>query len=363
MTTPPTPTPLGTSPQRTVLRGRMATTSARPARSRRLQPRRPTPDPERKPKPARKPPVRLLVVCRRRPATPGSPSPSLPLRPLPTRKPRAPLKRARAKTTTTSPAPAPEPALPPNLSSNGPNQTQTHITCPQCGVSVDIRDEDTGGFTVKMWEEHRDGCFAQTTSHRLSSSASHPAASSHPASSHRPPSSSSHPQFPRPRPRRPRPFRSPSRARLCLPPLGPSVEPVQPRAERQSPGPERKGCAGAERDSWTGSERAERRGRGRARRAAEEAPGEAHGGGEDRVFEERSVCGAVRGVSRPLRELRQVDKAPAEQHVLQHPVGRASEELFGEEDKPKERLRPRRAQHPLLAGPRYQEVRRRAAFV
>ena len=37
------------------------------------------------------------------------------------------------------------------------SQNQNHITCPQCGVNVDIRDEASGGFTVKMWEEHREG--------------------------------------------------------------------------------------------------------------------------------------------------------------------------------------------------------------
>lgn len=31
-----------------------------------------------------------------------------------------------------------------------------------------------------------------------------------------------------------------------------------------------------------------------------------------------------------MRELQQMDTVEAEQHVLQHPVGRAQEELFGE---------------------------------
>lgn len=30
------------------------------------------------------------------------------------------------------------------------------ILCPSCGIHVNIRDETTGGFTVDMWEEHRE---------------------------------------------------------------------------------------------------------------------------------------------------------------------------------------------------------------
>ncbi|RXW18298.1 hypothetical protein EST38_g7556 [Candolleomyces aberdarensis] len=39
-----------------------------------------------------------------------------------------------------------------------------YILCQICGLQVDIRDRETGEFTVRMWDEHRERCFPNSSS-------------------------------------------------------------------------------------------------------------------------------------------------------------------------------------------------------
>ncbi|KAK2467184.1 hypothetical protein APHAL10511_000733 [Amanita phalloides] len=62
---------------------------------------------------------------------------------------------------------SPAPALPAGVTDTHQGEYEKgRITCEQCGTGVSFRDEDSGGFTLKHWEAHRQACAApgQTSS-------------------------------------------------------------------------------------------------------------------------------------------------------------------------------------------------------
>ncbi|KAG6841527.1 hypothetical protein C0991_010141 [Blastosporella zonata] len=52
---------------------------------------------------------------------------------------------------------------PPSLSGQGGEYESGHITCEVCGMSVSFRDVETGGFSLREWNDHRESCIAPAT--------------------------------------------------------------------------------------------------------------------------------------------------------------------------------------------------------
>ncbi|KAG6816377.1 hypothetical protein H0H87_006589 [Tephrocybe sp. NHM501043] len=62
--------------------------------------------------------------------------------------------------------PEPEPDVDPDERSftppSGGEYESGHVTCEVCGLSVSFRDEETGGFSLREWNDHRETCVAPT---------------------------------------------------------------------------------------------------------------------------------------------------------------------------------------------------------